>query len=770
MASTSWQDRYGWFILAFFLAVTPIVLYGTKGAWDSIKNRVEDWLPPTFEETQRLIWFHGQFGTDELLMVSWKGCTLDDPRVAQYAAALEETDEYHGKQVHWFGQVVTGQEALKSLTSEPLDVPKSVALDRLTGWLIGPDHQQTCVVAVVSPQGEEDRAAAVEYAFVAADKVDGLGRDALIMAGTTLDGVAIDKASKESLAELNLGSFAVCILIMGIGFRSFRATLLVFLIAFFCEQLSTAIMYFSGQPVDSVLTLAANLTYVLGISSGVHLLNYYRESLAERSAKESVAWALKAAMVPCLLSAGTTAVGMISLTVSQIRPVTNFGTYAAVSVLAASVVLLIWAPASMYKIPIDPPWWHRRNQGLPWLHSVWAHLAGGISRLRWPITIGSVILCGICLMGVQRIKTSAQLHDLFWADAPIIQDYDWLEENVGPLIPIEVVLRINHPQEIKTDERFRMVEKVQQAMQNVDGVSATLSAATFAPVIPPADQRGLQATLKRAALRKMLAGRLENYVDMNYLRIEPVEKSGDDSDSQEGDVDELWRISARVHAGDRLDYGALMQRVRKAVGEATADMPNAKPIYSGSVPLIFKAQSEMLKDLIKSFGLAFVMIAIIMMILLRNMLTGLFSMIPNVLPPLLAFGTMGFLGLSVEIGSLLTASAALGIAVDDSLHFISWFKRGLQAGRTRLEATCLAYEHCGVAMTQTSLICSLGLLVFALSPFTPIARFAWLMFTLLMVALLCDLFILPAILLCFTKKPAVEDQPTNPSGSETEID
>ncbi|MBA2117373.1 efflux RND transporter permease subunit [Bremerella alba] len=739
MSQSSWHDRFGWFILIFFLAVTPIVMIGTKGAWDGIKNRVEDWLPESFEETQRLIWFYDRFGTDELLMVSWKGCTLEDPRVAQYAQAISKSDEVDGKEVVWFGDVVTGPEALQSLTSEPLELPESLAVDRLKHWLIGENGDQTCVVAVVSPEGEENRAAAIEYAYEVANQVDGLTREDLIVAGTTLDGVAIDKASKGSLAALNLGSFAVCILIMAISFRSARATIIVFVLAIFCEQLSMAIMYFSGQQMDSVLTLASNLTYVLSISSGVHLMNYYRESLAHRSAKESVGWALRSALVPCLLSAGTTAVGMLSLTVSQIRPVSNFGAYAAASILAAAVVLLIWVPAAMYKFPVDPATWQRKNDSASRLQPIWEMLSRHMGSAKWPIFGGSLVALVVSVVGVQKISTSAQLHDLFWSDAPILRDYDWLEENVGPLIPIEVVLRVDQPEEVQTDERFRMIDHVQQSIQSVEGVSATMSAVTFAPVIPPKDEKGFRAVMRRASIRKILEGRLPRFVEMNYLRLE--------------DGDELWRISARVRASDRLNYGAFMQRLRATVDNSLQDYPSVEPIYSGSVPLIFKAQSEMLSDLIKSFGLAFVMIAIIMMILLRNVVTGLFSMIPNVLPTLLAFGTMGYLGVQVEIGSLLTASAALGIAVDDSLHFISWFNKGLKAGKTKAAATLLAYEHCGLAMIQTSLICSLGLLVFSLSPFTPVSRFAWLMCGLLLTALLCDLLILPAILLCFTKKP-----------------
>jgi len=743
MTSSAWQDRFGWWIIAFFLAVTPIVGYGTKAAFDGIKNRVEDWLPESFEETQRLMWFYERFGTDELLMISWEGCTLEDPRIAAYKEHLSAPDSSENPPLDYFGEVLTGPEAIESLVSEPLDLPREEAIRRLRGWLVGPDGEQTCLIAIVKNPAEVDRAAAIEYAYRCAEPVEGLGREALVIAGTTRDGVAIDEASKNSLAQLNLGSFGVCLAIMAIGFRSIRATVLVFLVAIFCEQLSMAIMYFSGQQMDSVLTLASNLTYVLAISSGVHLMNYYRESLAERSPYESVKWALRAALIPCLLSAGTTAIGMISLTVSNIQPVTNFGWYAAVSVIAAAFVLLLWAPAAMYKFPINPPAWRGRSERPSRMKPIWERLASGIEKLRWFLFIFSLIVVSLCLVGVQRITTSAQLHDLFWSDAPILQDYDWLEEKVGPLIPIEIILRYDDPQQTATDERFRVIQAVQQAIEETDGIAATMSAATFAPNIPPADQPGFRAVMQRASIRKILEGRLGEYEVMNYLQRE------------EGD--ELWRISARVRAADRLNYGDLMKRLRNAVSQELENRPGIEPIYAGSVPLIFKAQTEMLNDLIKSFGLAFAMIAVIMVVLLRNVFTGIFCMVPNVMPVLLAFGFMGFWGMSVEVGTLLTASAALGIAVDDSLHYITWFKRGLAQGLSRRDAACLAYEHCGLAMIQTSLICSLGLLVFALSPFTPVSRFAWMMFSLLLLALICDLLILPAVLLCFTRKRATQD-------------
>jgi hypothetical protein len=101
----------------------------------------------------------------------------------------------------------------------------------------------------------------------------------------------------------------------------------------------------------------------------------------------------------------------------------------------------------------------------------------------------------------------------------------------------------------------------------------------------------------------------------------------------------------------------------------------------------------------------------------------------------------------VDIGMVMTASVALGIAVDDTLHFLAYFQRCLCPGRPRCEAVLQAYLHCGRAMFQSSLICAAGMAVFSVSGFLPTARFAWMMVALVTAALLGDLLVLPVLLL-----------------------
>jgi len=179
---------------------------------------------------------------------------------------------------------------------------------------------------------------------------------------------------------------------------------------------------------------------------------------------------------------------------------------------------------------------------------------------------------------------------------------------------------------------------------------------------------------------------------------------------------------------------------------AAAQGAAVSTIYTGLVPVVYKAQRTLLHSLIQSTFWAFVMIAFVMMLLLRSLRAGLLAMAPNVFPVVVIFGYMGWRGTLVDIGSMMTASVAMGVAVDDTIHFLTWFREALDKGLDRKQAILAAYSRCATAMTQTTAIGGLGLAIFALSTFTPTQRFGTLMLTLLLVALMGDLIFLPALL------------------------
>jgi predicted RND superfamily exporter protein len=213
-----------------------------------------------------------------------------------------------------------------------------------------------------------------------------------------------------------------------------------------------------------------------------------------------------------------------------------------------------------------------------------------------------------------------------------------------------------------------------------------------------------------------------------------------------------WRIRGVTSAVDATDYGQLLATVRERITASLADAQGQIPAgvavhATGIMPLVHQIQRQLMADLQQSFCLAFLVIAVVMTVVQGSLGAGLVAMLPNILPTLLMFGTLGWCGWPVDIGSVMTASVALGIAVDDTLHFLTSFQRALRLGHSRRESVQSALAHCSRAMVQSSLVCAAGMSVFALSDFLPTARFAWLMVALFAAALLGDLVLLPALLL-----------------------
>nr|NIP86748.1 MMPL family transporter [Planctomycetales bacterium] len=636
----SFYPRNRLWVLAVFVAALPVAIYGARQAFHSTTNRVEDWLPAEFEETQRLLWFAERFGRDELLMVSWDDCTLDDPRLPQLAAELDKPVPHAGREMKFFRQVLTGSQILEAMVQPPLDLRRQQALLRLEGWLIGPDRLTSCLVARVSEDGAAHRHAAVEHIYDCAEKICALPADSIYVAGPSMQSVAIDKASKSSLWILSRLSMLICLLLMWWGFRSFSTALIVFVAAVFCQQFSLAIIYYSGTKMDSVLLMVPSLTFVLAVSAGVHLMNYYRAAVAQQGLAGAPARAVRYGWTPCWLAAVTTGLGLISLTVSLIVPIRKFGGYAALGVLMATAVMILVVPSLLQQFP-RRRWETDTADGgsLARQTRYWNQLLYGISRCHGQIVCAALLLLVLAGWGVTQIRATARLEDLFRPGARVLQDYQWLETNVGSLVPIEVIVNIPKAAPQSAWERLQLVEAVRAALNTIEGIDCTVSAATFAPPLTSEEDSGWRKTAGRAVLKRKLESSLERFAGIGY--VVPDQE------------DEAWRISARVSSSQRVDYGRVLEEIEQKIDPLLQQVKShdgsaISAVYCGGVPLVHKAQDQLLKDLMHSFAMAFLIIAVTMSVLLRSVRAGLVSMIPNVLPAVLVFGAMGWAGMEIE--------------------------------------------------------------------------------------------------------------------------
>lgn len=731
--------RFAWLVLAAAVFLAPITALGVYRAIKSNANDVRDWLPAHYEETANYRWFQQHFGSEDFVVVSWPGCTLSDPRLNEYAEALRSASEasVRSGEPAIFERVTTGRELVGQLTTPPLGLTREHAIQRLTGTIVGQDGLQSCAVLTLSEAGRIDLHDTLKTIRETAAQI-GLAPSEVHLGGPPVVNAAIDRSSTESLVRL-AGLAAVIGLVVAWGcFRTVRLTVIVFVIAAYSATLSLAVVPLAGVPLNAILVTMVPLVYVAAMSGAIHLSNYYLDAVREGHGRRSIGHALAHAALPLGLAAGTTAVGLLSLLYSDLAPIRLFGIFSAVGVVIALLMQFVLLPALLAIWPAgDRSADHASansgdNDGTAPLSPLWDRLARGVIRQQAWIASALLLLLALGAVGLTRMETSIQIMRLFAPNTPIIASYAWLEDSLGALVPMEVVLRFDGPPGQDMAARLALVSDVHDAIGELPDVGGSLSAATFGPHISGKARGSLRAFV----LNRALSQARPKLIEGGYLA--------------ERDNEELWRISVRVGAVSDIDYGEFQHQLEAKVQPllATAQNKGGKvtAVYTGAVPIIYKARRSLLDGLIFGFSTDVALIVLAMIVLTRHASNGLLLFLASVFPMTIVFGTMGWLDILVDIGSVMTPCVALGVTVDDVIHFVLWFRRGIERGKSVPDAVLLAYEGCGRAMVQSWGVIGLGLAAFALSTFIPTFRFGALMIALLTVGLAGNLLFLPALL------------------------
>ena len=245
----------------------------------------------------------------------------------------------------------------------------------------------------------------------------------------------------------------------------------------------------------------------------------------------------------------------------------------------------------------------------------------------------------------------------------------WLEEKLGATVPLEVVIRFRPESRTTMLDRMRLVAAMDAAVRRLPGATGCLSAATFAP--PLVTESGRQGILPNSLLEALLRGRRGLLRANGWL-------------AEEGDL-EAWRISLRIRGVDDLDYEALARTIRRSLepllaAQLGADRRGVDLMITGTAPIVFKARRSLLNGMLIGLGTDIALIVVGMLLLTRSWLTGAVMLLVGVFPTAVVFGSMGLLGFVVDIGSVMTPCVALGVTVDDVIHFLLCHRRGARRG------------------------------------------------------------------------------------------
>jgi predicted RND superfamily exporter protein len=775
---TNFYQRHSVGIMAILVFLLPMVVVGAIKAKANNRNDVKGWLPAEYPETRTYRFFRQNFQGEEFILVSWEGCTMADARLEMLARKLLPPPEEASRieRPLYFKAAQTGPRAVERMCREPLSLDREEAIARLTGALIGPppagveagsaaddlDARKTCLVLTLADVARANLHGAIDEIRAVATAECGVPEAAIHMGGPPVDNVSIDKAGQTSVTILFGLSLVVGFFVSWFSLKNTALVAMVIASGVYSMFASLAVVWYSGYPVDAILLTMPSLVYVATTSGAIHLANYYRDQLAETGVQEgSAGRAVHHALLPLSLATGTTAIGLATLAVSELVPIRMFGIFSAAGVVVSFVILVTFMPAALELFPpkLRVGKLAGEEEAVGWKpieESRWWGVGEWITRHHALATAACLFLMAAVGYGMTRVESSVQLMRLFSRNAQIRTDYAWLESHLGPLVPMELLVRIDESCPLTFLERMELVDEIQREIGQLQEVGSSLSAVTFGRSLDTGAGDGLRARLARSTLNKALLRHREDFLAGDYLRDATV-TAADGSQGRQ----ELWRISARVSAIQEVDYALFKADLQRKIDPILARLgdegvPGVAVDYTGLVPLVYKAQHSLLENLKIGFIFDFAIIVVVMIVLCRAVSAGLVLLLPAAFPAILVFGGMGWGNalfkwfqtgnLFIDIGTVMAPSVALGVTVDDVVHFMLWFRRGIADGLDRRQATMLAYKGCARAMYQSWGVIGIGLSVFSLSPFGPTQRFGHMMLAMLTIALVGNLVLMPALL------------------------
>ena len=692
---------------------------------------VNNWIDRTSQQFAKYETYITNFGSDDEIIITWDDCVITDPRVEEAGRALREEC---GKYVD---RIITGSESVLKLRNSASGFSDQSARKRLRGSLVGEDLETTCVIARLNPQARSNLQLALSCIETTLVDTVGIDPGALHFGGKAITDHALNALTNQSLWWGIPGAILAAFLSL-LCVKNFRLTVGMIYVSGLAAITSLAMVPLSGFRVNGLLVLMPVLVFVLTLGCAVHMVRALQRHLRPHRGKladDPIAQSLKESRPPVVLSMATTAIGIGSLALSPLSSVLQFGLFSSLSLLLAMLMLVVLLPAI----------W--RQFGIGFRHSTEdfaaaQQLAGWLIKLnRHPRAVLLVILC-FCfpvLIGLRNFETDFEISNLFAARTDYAQDREWIESHLYPLGRVDFTIRFPKENQLNRYQQLRNVQKIQTAFRDYSDYHRALSAANFVK-IPRSSTR-----LQKQLTEQLVATQLE--YDYQKLNDEGMLYSDDQWDQ--------WRITVACKIDPERDEWDHAEALRDLGENALQSNPEAVQIEAtGMGPLVAIGQRQLFFDLTRGLTTAIFLITPLIIISLRSLRLGLLGMVPNLFPIAVVFGCYGLLGRRLDSGSILTASVGLGIAIDDTVHFLHYFKLGRRTARdegyefqqVRQRAVDSAISRCAWSIATTSIIICCGLCFFVLSDFLPVRNFSVVLILMMLAAALADLILLPALI------------------------
>ncbi len=548
-------------------------------------------------------------------------------------------------------------------------------------------------------------------------------------------------------------ALALVLATLWLSFRRLRDVAACTLSVVVAVAWTLGVLVLAGKAINLGTFVLPPLLLVVGSSYAIHVLAHYhelRQSLVDVDHIEIVSRTLDDVMMPVLIAAGTTIIGFGALLANSIVAIRDLGLFSVIGIAFVVLTSLVLLPALLLLWPA--PLAAEQQSAEPavpsWLQNSLARLGERAYSGRGVVLVAAAMVGVVSLLGVPRIRVDSNFLAYFDPDSPVRRDNQVINDTIVGSNPFYLVIDGGEPGTLERWEVLRQIKDLQIFLNQQPGVSGTVSLVDYLDILEPGFNTGGgdDFVLDEEGNMVPFVAPKRFWEDPTSLVpiMKMVKKNAASFASVVTPEFDRGNILVRSTLTGSTEIEALLSRVRGYIAEKIPASLRIEP--TGTLVLMTGTSSDIVTGQVQSLTLALVIMFAIMALMFLSLRIGVLAIIPNLLAILIFFGLLGWFDIPLNLGTSLIATIALGIAVDNTVHFMARLSRELRGASEQSVALQATLRSVGVPVVFTTVALFLGFLTFAGSSFVPIRSFGQLTAVTIVAALLSNLIVLPALL------------------------
>jgi len=610
--------------------------------------------------------------------------------------------------------------------------------DQIIGRVISKDIKTTMIIARMTPKAGDNPIAA-KFLKEAIEKIaqeeSASGYTFQFIGGPVLN-MSFVKLGTHDATTFTPIVLIISMILLWIIFRRPSGMLLSISVVIFTFVIVLSIQILLGYKINNFTANMPVFIVAIGIADAMHLFWIYligrRKGLDNI---QSIHYSVNKNFIPTLLTSLTTAVGFASLGISEVVPIRTLGIATANAALLAFVLTILFVPAVL--AIINPKVKTKEIVLAKEKSNLFSHkYAQFIIRNDSKIILASIIIFGFMGLGLAKVQVDSNTIRYFREDVPFRQTVNFLQENLTGPMAYEIVVDSKRMDGIKDPAFMHEVERFYVEFKNKYTALRHISSLTD--------------VVKK--YNEVMNGSKSIPDDQNliaqYLLLYSFSLPQGMEINDRMDVDEqLLRVSAQM---DIVNTSMDLEMIAWVEDWWSHTDYSAK--VNGQTIMFAHMQSDVTDTLIQSISLAIIAVSIMMLFIFKSIKMIPFFIIPNVLPIVLVIGVMGWVGMTIDIGVAISGAIIIGVAVDDTIHFLIKYQEARRRNYNFEDSLSYVMQYAGSAIIFTTIILSSAFMVFSFSQFVPNVNFGIVTAVALVIAVLVDLLMLPALLSKFDGK------------------